>query len=107
MAAAAVERGKGGAIITHSKDVNTLVANMMVAVWWRQDLKKVAAAAVERAEEELAREAEEDGELRRRHGAAWNRPSSSSLNASLREKAAGYRCASLCNQLFFFRFPAM
>eukprot|EP00208_Stichococcus_sp_RCC1054_P002835 CAMPEP_0206140322 /NCGR_PEP_ID=MMETSP1473-20131121/9097_1 /ASSEMBLY_ACC=CAM_ASM_001109 /TAXON_ID=1461547 /ORGANISM="Stichococcus sp, Strain RCC1054" /LENGTH=740 /DNA_ID=CAMNT_0053534441 /DNA_START=308 /DNA_END=2527 /DNA_ORIENTATION=- len=56
-----------------------------------QDLKKVAAAAVERAEEELAREAEEDGELRRRHGAAWNRPSSSSLNASLREKAAGYR----------------
>ena len=52
----------------------------------------MADAAAERAEAELAEEAEEDAELHRRHGAAWNRPTSSALNASLREKAAGYRC---------------
>ncbi len=63
----------------------------------------MADAAVERAEADLAGEAEEDAQLRQSHGAAWNRPTSTALNASLREKAAGYRFLRHPS----FRFGAM
>jgi hypothetical protein len=43
-------------------------------------------------EAQLAKEAKEDAELRERHGATWNRPSSAALNSTLMEKIAGGAC---------------
>lgn len=63
-----------------------------------QGLRKVAVAELANVEGDLKREAQEDGELRERHGSAWRRPSSTALNAKLLEKVAGqYR---LCNQIY-------
>lgn len=55
----------------------------------------MAAEDLDRIERQLDDESEEDARLRQQHGSAWNRPSSAALNSALREKAAGYRCASI------------
>ena len=54
-----------------------------------QGLRKVAVAELANVEGDLKREAQEDGELRERHGSAWRRPSSTALNAKFLEKVAG------------------
>ncbi|KAK9909798.1 hypothetical protein WJX75_007558 [Coccomyxa subellipsoidea] len=56
-----------------------------------QGLRRVAIEELGKVEAELKKEAREDAELRERHGAAWNRPSSAALNSTLLEKVAGYK----------------
>ena len=57
----------------------------------RQELRRVAEEELTVAEGMLSDEAAQDGELRVRHGPTWNRPASTALNSSLREKLGSYR----------------
>ncbi|KAK9820581.1 hypothetical protein WJX72_011897 [[Myrmecia] bisecta] len=56
-----------------------------------KDLRNVAVEELGKVEGDLEREAREDGELREKYGARWNRPASTALNSTMREKVAGYR----------------
>jgi hypothetical protein len=62
---------------------------MVALCAFTQGLRRVAIEELGKVEAELKKEAREDAELRERHGAAWNRPSSAALNSTLLEKVAG------------------
>lgn len=51
----------------------------------------MAAAELDKVDKELAAEAQDDAQLRETYEGRWNRPTSSALNAAMREKVAGYR----------------
>jgi hypothetical protein len=56
-----------------------------------QELRKVAEEELTGVEAELERESSEDNELRDKYGNQWSRATSSALNSTMREKAAGRR----------------
>lgn len=74
---------------------------MVTSCAFTQGLRRVAIEELGKVEAELKKEAREDAELRERHGAAWNRPSSAALNSTLLEKVAG---APLLHSISFISF---
>lgn len=54
-----------------------------------QELRRVSEDELRSIEDDIKREASEDGSLRQQYGQRWNRPSSVALNSQINEKIAG------------------
>lgn len=70
-----------------------------------QELRRVSEEELRAVEEELQREAAEDGELRAKYGQRWTRPASVALNSQITEKIAGKTLARSSRKLLYHHWP--